>query len=180
MSLQRTVQKNAKYVCLAGKNCPVDKRRRNRCQYCRFQKCLVVGMVKEGKKKSIICNWFTFWNVYSWKTCPFNTLHPNVKLQNIFNCISCILWNAVVRTANLKGRRGRLPSKRPPDSSPPVNILNALVSAHVESNPSLSRLDYSNVSKLTYPIKLSRNNNRKPKCPHIDRNYFSYLNDRRV
>uniref|UniRef100_A0A8C9Q301 Nuclear receptor subfamily 4 group A member 2 n=1 Tax=Spermophilus dauricus TaxID=99837 RepID=A0A8C9Q301_SPEDA len=45
--LQRTVQKNAKYVCLANKNCPVDKRRRNRCQYCRFQKCLAVGMVKE-------------------------------------------------------------------------------------------------------------------------------------
>ncbi|KAK7885941.1 hypothetical protein WMY93_025562 [Mugilogobius chulae] len=43
----RTVQKNAKYVCLASKNCPVDKRRRNRCQYCRFQKCLSVGMVKE-------------------------------------------------------------------------------------------------------------------------------------
>ncbi|XP_042202857.1 nuclear receptor subfamily 4 group A member 3 [Callorhinchus milii] len=44
---KRTVQKNAKYVCLANKNCPVDKRRRNRCQYCRFQKCLTVGMVKE-------------------------------------------------------------------------------------------------------------------------------------
>lgn len=44
---KRTVQKNAKYVCLADKNCPVDKRRRNRCQFCRFQKCLVVGMVKE-------------------------------------------------------------------------------------------------------------------------------------
>ncbi|XP_024283322.1 nuclear receptor subfamily 4 group A member 1 [Oncorhynchus tshawytscha] len=44
---KRTVQKNAKYVCLANKDCPVDKRRRNRCQFCRFQKCLVVGMVKE-------------------------------------------------------------------------------------------------------------------------------------
>ena len=44
---KRTVQKNAKYVCLADKNCPVDKRRRNRCQFCRFQKCLTVGMVKE-------------------------------------------------------------------------------------------------------------------------------------
>lgn len=49
LSPQRTVQKNAKYVCLANKNCPVDKRRRNRCQYCRFQKCLGVGMVKEGR-----------------------------------------------------------------------------------------------------------------------------------
>ncbi|XP_044150200.1 nuclear receptor subfamily 4 group A member 3 [Bufo gargarizans] len=44
---KRTVQKNAKYVCLANKSCPVDKRRRNRCQCCRFQKCLNVGMVKE-------------------------------------------------------------------------------------------------------------------------------------
>lgn len=60
--LQRTVQKNAKYVCLASKNCPVDKRRRNRCQYCRFQKCLSVGMVKEGIKHRhtntpILCVW---------------------------------------------------------------------------------------------------------------------------
>uniref|UniRef100_A0A803Y8A5 Nuclear receptor subfamily 4 group A member 1 n=2 Tax=Meleagris gallopavo TaxID=9103 RepID=A0A803Y8A5_MELGA len=44
---KRTVQKNAKYICLANKDCPVDKRRRNRCQFCRFQKCLAVGMVKE-------------------------------------------------------------------------------------------------------------------------------------
>ncbi|KAG8179528.1 hypothetical protein JTE90_025755 [Oedothorax gibbosus] len=44
---KRTVQKNAKYVCLGNKDCPVDKRRRNRCQFCRFQKCLAVGMVKE-------------------------------------------------------------------------------------------------------------------------------------
>ncbi|XP_041858839.1 nuclear receptor subfamily 4 group A member 1 [Melanotaenia boesemani] len=44
---KRTVQKNSKYVCLANKDCPVDKRRRNRCQFCRFQKCLAVGMVRE-------------------------------------------------------------------------------------------------------------------------------------
>ncbi|CAG9099003.1 unnamed protein product [Plutella xylostella] len=44
---KRTVQKGSKYVCLAEKSCPVDKRRRNRCQFCRFQKCLTVGMVKE-------------------------------------------------------------------------------------------------------------------------------------
>ncbi|KAG7277706.1 hypothetical protein CRUP_003594 [Coryphaenoides rupestris] len=85
----RTVQKNAKYVCLANKNCPVDKRRRNRCQYCRFQKCLVVGMVKE-----------------------------------------------VVRTANLKGRRGRLPSKpkSPQDPSPPVSLISALFQANPDYN----------------------------------------------
>lgn len=98
---KRTVQKNAKYVCLASKDCPVDKRRRNRCQFCRFQKCLAVGMVKE-----------------------------------------------VVRTDSLKGRRGRLPSKpkNVPDSdtnSLPINIISSLVRAHIDSNPSLSKLDYT-------------------------------------
>ncbi|XP_054083768.1 probable nuclear hormone receptor HR38 isoform X2 [Zeugodacus cucurbitae] len=44
---KRTVQKKSKYVCLSNQSCPVDRRRRNRCQFCRFQKCLVVGMVKE-------------------------------------------------------------------------------------------------------------------------------------
>ncbi|XP_076040016.1 nuclear receptor subfamily 4 group A member 2-like isoform X3 [Oratosquilla oratoria] len=97
---KRTVQKNAKYVCLADKNCPVDKRRRNRCQFCRFQKCLAVGMVKE-----------------------------------------------VVRTDNLKGRRGRLPSKpkSPQESppSPPVSLITSLVRAHVDTTPDVSNLDYS-------------------------------------
>lgn len=40
---KRTVQRGAKYVCMANRNCPVDKRRRNRCQFCRFQKCLAVS-----------------------------------------------------------------------------------------------------------------------------------------
>lgn len=41
------MQKKAQYVCSGNKNCPIDKRYRSRCQYCRYQKCLAVGMVKE-------------------------------------------------------------------------------------------------------------------------------------
>ncbi|XP_064195790.1 nuclear receptor subfamily 4 group A member 3 isoform X1 [Anguilla rostrata] len=110
---KRTVQKNAKYVCLASKNCPVDKRRRNRCQYCRFQKCLSVGMVKE-----------------------------------------------VVRTDNLKGRRGRLPSKpksplqpEPSPPSPPISLLNALVRAYSQSTP--RELDYSQFRATDQPTASS-------------------------
>ncbi|CAI4227987.1 unnamed protein product [Auanema sp. JU1783] len=44
---KRTVQKKSKYVCAGNRNCPIDKRYRSRCQFCRFQKCLAVGMVKE-------------------------------------------------------------------------------------------------------------------------------------
>ncbi|XP_071026396.1 probable nuclear hormone receptor HR38 isoform X2 [Oncorhynchus clarkii lewisi] len=110
---KRTVQKNAKYVCLASKNCPVDKRRRNRCQYCRFQKCLSVGMMKE-----------------------------------------------VVRTDNLKGRRGRLPSKpksplqaesSPP--SPPLSLLTALLRAYSHCTP--RELDYSQFSAAEAPSSSS-------------------------
>ncbi|XP_061179652.1 nuclear hormone receptor family member nhr-6-like [Saccostrea echinata] len=44
---KRTVQKSPNYVCVGDKKCMIDKGRRNRCQSCRFQKCLSVGMTKE-------------------------------------------------------------------------------------------------------------------------------------
>ncbi|XP_061411872.1 nuclear receptor subfamily 4 group A member 2-like [Lethenteron reissneri] len=114
---KRTVQKDAKYVCLANRNCPVDKRRRNRCQYCRYQKCLTVGMIKE-----------------------------------------------VVRTDNLKGRRGRLPSKPKgpaptaekgaPRQPPYDSYLQELVQAHVEVWPATSQLDFSQMNPMSERSKV--------------------------
>ena len=121
---KRTVQKSAKYVCLAEKNCPVDKRRRNRCQFCRFQKCLSVGMVKE-----------------------------------------------VVRTDNLKGRRGRLPSKpkspqeTPP--SPPVPLITAILRAHIETTPDQNNLDFSQVDFKLHMVKGgAKNHQHHNQCGH--------------
>ncbi len=108
---KRTVQKNSKYVCLADKNCPVDKRRRNRCQYCRFQKCLAVGMVKE-----------------------------------------------VVRTADLKGRRGRLPTKPKSPNTPANNrsqqsaFLSQIVRVYTDTIPNQTALDFSRYRKITKEI----------------------------
>ncbi|XP_013782357.1 nuclear receptor subfamily 4 group A member 1-like [Limulus polyphemus] len=97
---KRTVQKGAKYSCLNNKDCPVDKRSRNVCRFCRFQKCLTVGMVKE-----------------------------------------------VVRSDDLKGRRGRLPSKhkiqQKSPSSPPVSFITSLVRAYIDTTPDLASLDHS-------------------------------------
>ena len=45
---KRTVRKDLTYVCRDDKNCIVDKRQRNRCQYCRYQKCLEMGMKREA------------------------------------------------------------------------------------------------------------------------------------
>ena len=42
---KRSVQKNAVYECVADENCVIDKKTRVRCQYCRFRKCILSGMV---------------------------------------------------------------------------------------------------------------------------------------
>ncbi|KAK0073357.1 hypothetical protein PV326_013516, partial [Microctonus aethiopoides] len=36
------------YQCPRNKNCVVDRVNRNRCQYCRLQKCLRLGMSRDG------------------------------------------------------------------------------------------------------------------------------------
>ncbi|ESO02592.1 hypothetical protein HELRODRAFT_106750 [Helobdella robusta] len=45
---KRTVQGNVEYSCSASEDCEITKRRRKACQACRYKKCLMVGMLKEG------------------------------------------------------------------------------------------------------------------------------------
>lgn len=46
---KRTVQNKKVYTCVAERSCHIDKTQRKRCPYCRFQKCLDVGMKLEGE-----------------------------------------------------------------------------------------------------------------------------------
>ncbi|XP_044149001.1 retinoic acid receptor beta isoform X2 [Bufo gargarizans] len=45
---RRSIQKNMVYTCHREKNCVINKVTRNRCQYCRLQRCFEVGMSKES------------------------------------------------------------------------------------------------------------------------------------
>ncbi|XP_077188382.1 retinoic acid receptor RXR-gamma isoform X1 [Paroedura picta] len=45
---KRTIRKDLTYTCRDNKDCLIDKRQRNRCQYCRYQKCLAMGMRREA------------------------------------------------------------------------------------------------------------------------------------
>ncbi|KAI5090356.1 retinoic acid receptor RXR-gamma-B [Silurus meridionalis] len=45
---KRTIRKDLTYTCRDSKECLIDKRQRNRCQYCRYQKCLAMGMKREA------------------------------------------------------------------------------------------------------------------------------------
>ncbi|XP_030626174.1 steroidogenic factor 1a [Chanos chanos] len=45
---KRTVQNNKTYTCSQNQDCGIDKTQRKRCPFCRFQKCLSVGMRLEA------------------------------------------------------------------------------------------------------------------------------------
>ncbi|VDK44935.1 unnamed protein product [Cylicostephanus goldi] len=44
---RRSIQKRMEYRCLRDGDCSIFKQNRNRCQACRFKKCVVVGMSRE-------------------------------------------------------------------------------------------------------------------------------------
>lgn len=46
---KRSVRRNLTYTCRGNRNCPMDQHHRNQCQYCRFKKCLKMGMRREGR-----------------------------------------------------------------------------------------------------------------------------------
>ncbi|XP_061419500.1 nuclear receptor subfamily 1 group D member 1-like isoform X1 [Lethenteron reissneri] len=46
---RRSIQQSVQYKrCLRSESCPIARTSRNRCQYCRFKKCLEVGMSKDA------------------------------------------------------------------------------------------------------------------------------------
>ncbi|KAL3289717.1 hypothetical protein HHI36_023117 [Cryptolaemus montrouzieri] len=54
---KRSIRKQLGYQCRGNKNCEVTKHHRNRCQYCRLQKCLACGMRSDSvqhERKPII------------------------------------------------------------------------------------------------------------------------------
>lgn len=51
---RRSIRANARYACRGSRTCAIEKHTRNRCQYCRLQKCVETGMRKEGRKKCCV------------------------------------------------------------------------------------------------------------------------------
>jgi len=47
---KRSIRKQLGYQCRGNKDCEVTKHHRNRCQYCRLQKCLAMGMRSDSPR----------------------------------------------------------------------------------------------------------------------------------
>ncbi|XP_058863589.1 nuclear receptor subfamily 2 group F member 5-like [Acipenser ruthenus] len=53
---KRSVRRNLSYTCRGNRDCPIDQHHRNQCQYCRFKKCLKVGMRREAVQRGRMSN----------------------------------------------------------------------------------------------------------------------------
>lgn len=74
---KRTVQNKKVYTCVAERSCHIDKTQRKRCPFCRFQKCLEVGMKLEGKS--------SFFILFHLTTGPSNYSAAQKSYKNIPN-----------------------------------------------------------------------------------------------
>lgn len=45
---RRAVREGGRYTCKAGGLCDINTRTRNACRYCRYRKCLDIGMSLKG------------------------------------------------------------------------------------------------------------------------------------
>ena len=91
---KRTVRKDLTYTCRDNKDCLIDKRQRNRCQYCRYQKCLAMGMKREGKAER------------AWPEHPWVLQVPFLPQEAAAG--SCLLaaWQHPVHQSQREPRRG--------------------------------------------------------------------------
>ena len=44
---KRSIRKNLVYTCRGSGECVINKHHRNRCQYCRLQRCMALGMKQD-------------------------------------------------------------------------------------------------------------------------------------
>lgn len=49
----RTVRYKLSYTCESSGNCRIDRQNRTQCQHCRFEKCVQVGMRRDGESRFV-------------------------------------------------------------------------------------------------------------------------------
>ena len=74
------------YNCVADGNCEINKAQRNRCQYCRFQKCLHKGMVLAAVREDRMPGGRNSGAVYNMYKVSITCMVLYYKIWSISNC----------------------------------------------------------------------------------------------
>ncbi|KAL3990263.1 Zinc finger C4 type (two domains) family protein [Acanthocheilonema viteae] len=120
---KRTVQNKRVYTCVSGTGgCPMTKEQRNRCQFCRFQKCLQQGMVLEAVREDRMPggrNGSAIYNLYKLKykkTRRLQALCESILRENAPRC-GTPLGTTSRGTPPEQRKMGRAPLQSPPLST---------------------------------------------------------------
>lgn len=111
---KRSVRKQLNYACRANQDCEVTKHHRNRCQYCRLQKCLSMGMRADHcqpERKPLA--------VESGSPTPTLALPPNTILNS----------QPTVRSAPKQSNSSQRPIFPKPSTTMPHELSNLLESS---------------------------------------------------
>ncbi|KAG8185201.1 hypothetical protein JTE90_025873 [Oedothorax gibbosus] len=151
---KRTVQNKRVYTCVADGNCEVTKAQRNRCQYCRFQKCVRQGMVLAAVREDRMPggrNSGAVYNLYKVKYKKHRRTPKNGHIPT----------SPTTTTASLNSNSNSAPSTtpRPLDDwpSPPTNgtILKAALTSNPETLLHLRNPQAPPLPTLPIPIAMS-------------------------
>ncbi|KAK0428315.1 hypothetical protein QR680_010726 [Steinernema hermaphroditum] len=82
---KRTVRKDLHYKCRESKNCVIDKRQRNRCQFCRYRKCQLMGMKREAvqEERQTVRNEMKYLAEADLLLEPESTTSPGITIESL-------------------------------------------------------------------------------------------------
>ena len=78
---KRSIRKQLGYQCRGNKDCEVTKHHRNRCQYCRLQKCLAMGMRSDCKYHNFLSYVFSS-TFFFYRLLLTSTILLSLQTQN--------------------------------------------------------------------------------------------------
>lgn len=153
---KRTVQNKRVYTCVADGNCEINKAQRNRCQFCRFQKCLQKGMVLAAVREDRMPGGRNSGAVYNMYPCKVGAQHkykkhkknPNPKsplmkpqlgylsgLEKMDSPKSVYLSDDQASCSSQTNSMSAPPSPHPEAFSSSINILKAVLTGSQEVLP---------------------------------------------
>ncbi|KAF7278128.1 hypothetical protein GWI33_008746 [Rhynchophorus ferrugineus] len=123
---KRTVQNRRVYTCVADGNCEITKTQRNRCQYCRFKKCIEQGMVLQAVREDRMPGGRNSGAVY-------NLYKVKYKKHKKPSCKTAAK-NQEKSLQQFKAEQQQQPQQQP--SALPSNLVNGTILKTALTNPS--------------------------------------------